>query len=377
MNQEKNAGAQAGGNAGERRLLSPIQAGEMKLRNRVVMAPLTRCRAGDGLVPTELTVQYYRQRASAGLIISEATQVVPEGQGYPNTPGLYTAQQLVGWRAVTDAVHERGGSMVAQLWHVGRISHPSYQPRGKAPGAPSAIRPVGQAVTEQGMRDFVTPRALETKEIAAIIEGFREGADLAKAAGFDGIELHAANGYLLDQFLRDGTNQRTDQYGGSIANRMRFPLEVLDAVLSVWPAGRVGIRLSPSGTMNDMRDSDPKTTFGAMVKALNPYKLAYLHLVESMEGDERHGGTIIPVGFFRPLYEGLIMVNGGYNAESAEAVLAKGDADMVSFGRLFIANPDLPARIAANAPLNPLRPEFFYGGGAQGYTDYPALGAAG
>ncbi|MDA8390141.1 MAG: alkene reductase [Gammaproteobacteria bacterium] len=363
--------------AGARVLLTPMQAGEMALRNRMVMAPLTRCRAGAGLVPTDLVVEYYRQRAGAGLIISEATQVAQEGQGYPNTPGIYTAQQVVGWRRVTDAVHAQGGSMVLQLWHVGRISHPSFQPKGRAPVAPSAIRPAGQAATLEGMQDFVTPRALETDELPRIAKQYRQAAENALAAGFDGVELHAANGYLLDQFLRDGTNQRTDRYGGTIENRMRFPLEVLEAVLSVWPAGRVGVRLSPTGTMNDMRDSDPKATFGAMVKALNAYRLAYLHLVESMDGDVRHGASIIPAAYFRGLYEGLLMVNGGYDADSAEKALSAGHADMVSFGRLFIANPDLPERIARAAPLNALRPEFFYGGGSQGYTDYPSLDAAG
>ena len=358
-------------------LFTPIAIGEVELQNRVVMAPLTRNRAGAGLVPTDLNVEYYRQRASAGLIISEATQVAPEGLGYPNTPGIYSDEQVAGWRRVTDAVHARGGRIFLQLWHVGRISHPSLQPEGRLPVAPSAVRPAGQAVTYQGMQDFVVPRALEAHELPQIRAQYRKAAQNAKAAGFDGVEVHNANGYLLDQFLRDGTNRRTDSYGGSTENRMRFPLEVLETVLGVWPAGRVGVRLSPSGTMNDMSDSHPKETFTAMAKALNPYKLAYLHILEAMEGDRRHGAEPIGAHDIRSVYNGCLMVNGEYDAAKAQAVIAAGDADLVSFGRAFIANPDLVERLRDGAPLNEPKPQFFYGGDAQGYTDYPSRGQVG
>ncbi|HUW97595.1 MAG TPA: alkene reductase [Acidiferrobacter sp.] len=354
-------------------LFSPIVIGDLELPNRIVMAPLTRNRAGTGLVLGDMNVEYYRQRAGAGLIITEATQVAPEGQGYPNTPGIYTDEQVAGWRRVIEAVHARGGHIFLQLWHVGRISHPSLQPDGKLPVAPSAIRPAGQAVTYQGMQDFVTPRALELAELPQILAQYRHGAELAKAAGFDGVEVHNANGYLLDQFLRDGTNQRTDAYGGSIENRMRFPLEVLATVLDVWPAGRVGIRLSPHGTMNDMKDSNPEATFTAMIKALNAYHLAYLHIVEAMAGDIRHGAKPIDTHTFRKLYEGHLIVNGDYDAKRGEAVIEAGDADLVAYGRLFIANPDLPERLRRGAPLNEPKPQFFYGGGAEGYVDYPSL----
>ena len=352
-------------------LFSPLDVGELRLRNRIVMAPLTRNRAGPGFVPRELNVEYYRQRASAGLIISEATQIAPEGLGYPDTPGIYTDEQVAGWRRVTDAVHAEGGQMVLQLWHVGRISHPSLQPHQQLPVAPSAIKPAGQAATYQGPQDFVTPRALAADELPRIRDQYREAARKARAAGFDGVEVHNANGYLLDQFLRDGPNRRTDVYGGSLENRMRFPLQVLEAVLEAWPAGRVGIRLSPSGTMNDMQDSDPKATFTAMVEALKPYGLAYIHIMEPLEADIRHGGPQIPIGYFRSFYQGILMVNGEYDGPKAQAVVASGDADLVSFGRLFLANPDLPARLRDGRPLNAPDPRTFYGGGAEGYTDYP------
>ena len=353
-------------------LFSPINVGALRLANRIVMAPLTRNRAGPGFVPQDLNVEYYRQRASAGLIISEATQIAPEGMGYPDTPGIYSDEQVAGWRRVTDAVHTAGGQMVLQLWHVGRISHPSLQPGRQLPVAPSAIKPAGQAATYEGPQEFVTPRALAADELPRIRDQYREAARKAQAAGFDGVEIHNANGYLLDQFLRDGTNRRTDLYGGTLENRMRFPLEVLKAVLEVWSAGRVGIRLSPSGTMNDMHDSDPKATFTAMVKALESYGLAYIHIMEALEADIRHGGVQLPISYFRSFYKGILMVNGEYDGLKAQAVVALGDADLVSFGRLFLANPDLPARLREGLPLNVPDPRTFYGGGAAGYTDYPA-----
>ncbi len=358
-------------------LFAPIRVGALSLPNRVVMAPLTRNRAGRGFVPRELNALYYRQRASAGLIIAEATQIAPEGLGYPDTPGIYNDGQVAGWRRVTDAVHREGGRIFLQLWHVGRISHPSLQPGGALPVAPSAIKPQGQAATYQGPQDFVTPRALRTEELGQILAQYRAAAHNALAAGFDGVEVHNANGYLLDQFLRDGTNDRTDDYGGSLAKRMRFPLAVLETVLQVWPADRVGIRLSPSGTMNDMHDSDPQATFTAMVRALESYNLAYVHIIEALEGDLRHGAQALPIAYFRSVYRGCLMVNGGYDGPKAQAVIAAGHADLVSFGRLFLANPDLPARLQRGWPLNAPRPELFYGGDEAGYTDYPVASPGG
>jgi len=354
-------------------LFSPIQLGAYELPNRIVMAPLTRNRAGEGNVPQELNVLYYQQRASAGLIITEATQVSPQGVGYPATPGIHSQAQVEGWKQVTQAVHDRGGRIFLQLWHVGRISHPSFQPNGDLPVAPSAIQPKGEAMTYEGMKPFVTPRALEIEEIPVIVEQFRQGANYALEAGFDGVEVHGANGYLLDQFLRDGTNHRTDRYGGSVENRARLLLEVTQAAVEVWGSDKVGVRLSPSSTFNDMGDSDPKATFSYVVQALNPFNLAYLHLLEPSEADLRYGGTAIPTREFRPLYQGNLMVNWDYDRDSGHQAIASGNADLVSYGKLFIANPDLPERFKLNAPLNQPNPDTFYGGGAEGYTDYPAL----
>ncbi|MBW4689135.1 MAG: alkene reductase [Komarekiella atlantica HA4396-MV6] len=352
-------------------LFSPYQLGNLELSNRIVMAPLTRNRAGEGNVPRQLNATYYVQRASAGLIIAEATQVAPQGQGYPLTPGIHSPEQIAGWRLVTDAVHQEGGKIFLQLWHVGRISHPDLQPDGALPVAPSAIAPKGEASTFEGKKPFVTPRALETSEIPGIVEQYRQGAANALAAGFDGVEIHAANGYLIDQFLRDGTNQRTDKYGGTIENRARFLLEVTEAVTSVWDSNRVGVRLSPSGTFNDMRDSNPLETFGYAAQALNRFDLAYLHLFEATDADIRHGGTIVPTSHLRDRFTGTLIVNGGYTREKGNAVLAKKEADLVAFGTLFISNPDLPRRLALNAPLNEADPTTFYGGTDKGYTDYP------
>ncbi|WP_111748678.1 alkene reductase [Salinisphaera orenii] len=354
-------------------LFSPHQLGALELPHRVLMAPLTRNRAGPGFVPQAMNVTYYQQRASAGLIISEATQVAPEGLGYPDTPGIYSDAQVEGWKQVTDAVHEAGGRIVLQLWHVGRISHPDLQPDGALPVAPSAIQPAGEASTYSGNKPFVTPRALEADELPAIREQYRRGAANARKAGLDGVEIHNANGYLLDQFLRDGSNHRTDEYGGSIDNRMRFPLEVLEAVLGEWPADRVGVRLSPSGTMNDMHDTNPRETFGHMVSALNAYDLAYLHLVEPMASDLRHGSPGIPTAYFRPLYRGNLVVNAEYDGASADRAISAGLADAVAFGKPYIANPDLPTRLYQNRALNEQDPSRFYGGDERGYIDYPPL----
>ncbi|MBD2355893.1 alkene reductase [Tolypothrix sp. FACHB-123] len=352
-------------------LFSPYQLGDLELPNRIVMAPLTRQRASEGNVPHSLNATYYEQRASAGLIIAEATQISPEGQGYPNTPGIHSPEQVAGWKLVTDAVHQQGGRIFLQLWHVGRISHPDLLPNGVLPIAPSAITPQGQAFTNEGFKPFVTPRALETSEIPGIVEQYRQAAVNALAAGFDGVEIHGANGYLIDQFLRDGTNQRTDEYGGSIENRVRFLQEIVEAVTSVWDSKRVGVRLSPSGTFNDMRDSHPFETFGYTAQVLNQFDLAYLHITEYTDADIRYGGTPIPTNYIRERYTGTLIVCGGYTAETGNAVLANQQADLVAFGILFIANPDLPRRLALNAPLNQPNPKTFYGGGEQGYTDYP------
>lgn len=357
----------------EKTLFTPIQLGAYKLPNRIVMAPLTRNRAGAGNVPQSLNVIYYQQRASAGLIIAEATQVSPQGVGYPNTPGIHSTDQVAGWQQVTQAVHSKGGRIFLQLWHVGRISHPSLQPNGALPVAPSAVRPQGEAMTYAGMQPYVTPRALELEEIPGIVEQYRQAAQNAMVAGFDGVEVHGANGYLLDQFLRDGTNRRTDAYGGAVENRVRLLLEVTQAVAEVCGRGLVGVRLSPSSTFNDMSDSDPKATFSYAIEALNPLNLAYLHLLEPSDADLRHGGVPITTKDFRSVYRGMLMVNEGYDQASGNRAIAAGDADLVSYGRLFIANPDLPQRFLQNAPLNEPNPDTFEGGGAEGYIDYPAL----
>ncbi|MBE7382242.1 MAG: alkene reductase [Leptolyngbya sp. SIO1E4] len=358
--------------AEQKGLFSPVQLGRYDLPNRIVMAPLTRNRAGAGNIPLDIHVTYYTQRSSAGLIITEATQVSPQGVGYPNTPGIHSQAQIEAWRSVTESVHRQGGHIFLQLWHVGRVSHPSFH-KGALPVAPSAIAPKGEAMTYEGMQPFVTPRALDLDEIPGIIEQFRQGAENALAAGFDGVEVHGANGYLLDQFLRDGSNQRTDAYGGSVENRARLLLEVTQAVVDVWGADRVGVRLSPSSTFNDMGDSDPQATFGYAIAALNPFDLAYLHLLEPSEADLRYGGTLIPTKTFRPLYRGNLMVNWDYDKAKGSQAIASGDADLVSYGKLFIANPDLPQRFRLNAPLNQPDPSTFYGGDEHGYTDYPTL----
>ncbi|TCS64769.1 alkene reductase [Varunaivibrio sulfuroxidans] len=354
-------------------LFSPLTIGDLNLPNRTVLAPLTRCRASEGSVPNPMMADYYVQRASAGLMITEGAQIAPEGQGYPATPGIYSDEQVAGWRLVTDAVHRAGGRIFLQLWHVGRVSHPSFQPGGTLPVAPSAIAPEGEVATYEGMKPYVAPRALETDELPGIVALYRKAAQNAKDAGFDGVEVHGANGYLLDQFLRDGTNRRTDAYGGSIENRARLPLEVLEAVLSIWPSRRVGVRLSPSGTINSMSDSDPAAHFGYFVEKLNAYDLAYVHIVEPMEADIRHGGPNIPGGSFRPIYTGTLMLCGEYDGARADAAVQGGAADLVAFGRPFIANPDLPRRLQENAPLNTPDPTTFYGGDEHGYLDYPAL----
>jgi N-ethylmaleimide reductase len=329
-------------------LFNPLELGPLALPNRIVMAPMTRSRAGAGNVPGARAVEYYVQRASAGLIVTEATQVSPQGVGYPATPGIHDDAQVEGWRRVTDAVHRAGGRVFLQLWHVGRISHPSMQPDGALPVAPSAIAPEGQVFTASGLQPFVTPRALETDEIPGIVAQFEQGARRALEAGFDGVEIHGANGYLIDQFLRDGTNRRTDRYGGTVENRARFLLEVTDAVTGVWGASRVGVRLSPLNTFNSMHDSDPAATFGFAAEALGRYRLAYLHMVE---GGEDGDGRPFDWAELRRRFNGIYMANGDYDRERAAAALASGRADLVSFARPYIANPDLVERFRLGAPL--------------------------
>lgn len=354
-------------------VLSPIHLGPYTLPNRVVMAPMTRNRAGPGNVPQDLNAEYYRQRASAGLIITEATQISPQGVGYPATPGIHSAEQVTGWQKVTDAVHKQGGRIFLQLWHVGRISHPSLQPDGALPVAPSAIQPEGEAITYEGPQPFVTPRALETEEIPGIVRQYIVGAENALAAGFDGVEIHSANGYLLDQFLRDGSNQRNDHYGGSIENRARLLMEVTQAVTAVWGGGRVGVRISPLQPFNDMRDSNPEALFSYVTERMNEVYLAYLHVTEMGKESPGAAGEAFDLQKLRRIYHGTYMTNAGYDLESANAALAAGQADMVAFGVPYLANPDLPERMAKKAALNMPNPDTFYGGDAVGYTDYPVM----
>jgi 2,4-dienoyl-CoA reductase-like NADH-dependent reductase (Old Yellow Enzyme family) len=346
-------------------LFDPITVGAWQLPNRIFMAPLTRSRAGKERVPNALMAEYYRQRASAGLIISEATSVSPQGVGYADTPGIWSKEQVEGWKLVTRAVHEAGGTIVLQLWHVGRVSAPLFL-NGELPVAPSAVRPAGHVSLVRPQQEFVTPRALELEEIPGIIEAYRQGAENAQAAGFDGVELHGANGYLLDQFLQDKTNRRTDEYGGPIENRARLMLEVTDAAISVWGADRVGMHLAPRGDAHDMGDSNPLATFGYVAKELGRRGIAFLCARESL-GEGRIGPEL------KKAFGGVYVANEGFALETGNAVLAAGEADAVAFGVPFIANPDLPARFAAGAPLNEPDPETFYAPGERGYTDYPAL----
>ncbi len=356
-------------------LFTEYKLGPTDFKNRIVMAPMTRCRAAAGNVPTPLMATYYEQRTSAGLILTEATQVTPEGQGYISTPGIHSKEQVEGWKLVTHAVHKAGSKIFLQLWHVGRISHPLYQPKGALPVSASAIAPKGQVYTPEGMKPYETARALELSEIPTVVQQYKQGAQNAKDAGFDGVEIHGANGYLIDQFLEDGTNKRTDAYGGSLENRARFMLDVTRAVIEVWGKDRVGVRLSPGGSFNSMSDSNPLATFTYAVQELQKLGIAYIHIKETPPADVRHGGTLIPVKTFRPFFKGTLITNTGYTGEKAEAVIQEGAADLVAFGTSFLANPDLPERIKTGAPLNAPDQKTFYGGDATGYTDYPALAA--
>jgi N-ethylmaleimide reductase len=350
-------------------LFSPISVGTLTLRNRMVMAPLTRNRAGEGNVPQDMNVEYYRQRATAGLIISEATQVSPEGVGYPATPGIHSAEQIAGWQKVTRAVHEEGGLIFLQLWYCGRISHPDLLPDNQQPVSASAIRADGEAVTFEGMKPFVEPRALEIDEIPGIIDQYCKASINAKKAGFDGVEIHSANGYLLDQFLRDGTNKRDDSYGGSIENRARLTLEIVDTVAQIWDSSRIGVRISPDNSFNDIHDSNPQALFNYVAEALSPKKLGYLHVVEGGFMGEHD----VDYDQIRQRFDGVYMANLGYDKQRAQAAIASGHADLVSFGTLFLANPDLVARFEAGAELNTPDQATFYGGDEHGYTDYPFM----
>jgi N-ethylmaleimide reductase len=355
-------------------LLEPIQLGPYLLKNRVVMAPLTRMRASAGNVPNVLNATYYAQRSTAGLIIAEATQISPQGQGYPFTPGIHSAEQIAGWKLVTEAVHQVGGRIFLQLWHVGRVSHPCFQPDGGLPVAPSAIAPQSDAFTFTGPQPAVVPRALELSEIPGIIADYRQAAENALAAGFDGVEVHGANGYLLDQFLQDGSNHRTDAYGGPIAHRSRLLLEVMAAVVEVWGSERVGVRLSPSGTFGSMSDSDPIALFTHVVQALDGLDLAYVHFVEPRVQDNEtveNPDMTLSTTYFRTLYRGTIISAGGHDRATGEETLQAGHADMIAYGRWYISNPDLPDRFATGVDLTPYDRSTFYGGTEVGYTDYP------
>jgi N-ethylmaleimide reductase len=348
-------------------LFSPYRLGNVELSNRLVMAPMTRSRAVEGNVPSPMAPTYYAQRAAAGLIITEATQVSPQGVGYIRTPGIHSAAQVAGWTAVTDAVHRAGGKIFLQLWHVGRISHADFH-GGELPVAPSALAPQGEVFTAQGPQKMVTPRALALAEIPGIVAQFRNGAENAKAAGFDGVELHGANGYLLDQFTRDGANKRTDAYGGAVENRARFPLEVTEAVIDVWGAERVGYRISPNSGFNSMSDSSPIRTFSYLTEQLNRLGIAYLHVIDPVADGAKRVSPVL-----RRKFDHTYIVNGGFDRDSADAAIRNGEADLVAFGVPFLANPDLPKRYRTKAPLNVPDQATFYAGEGKGFTDYPAL----
>ena len=359
-------------------LFQPLTMGNLTLPNRVLMSPLTRSRASQpGDIPNAMNVHYYQQRASAGLILSEATQVSPQGKGYAFTPGIHSQEQISGWEKITDAVHLAGGRIHMQLWHVGRISHTELQPDGQLPVAPSALKPEGAKTfisADSGMVDVLEPRALESHEMAGIVEQYRQGALNAQKAGFDGVEVHAANGYLLEQFIKSGSNHRTDEYGGSLENRLRLPLMVIEAVITVWGKDRVGVRIGPTGSFNGMHDDNPIETFTIFAKHLNDLGIAYLEVVEdSFQGNHASGRPEDIIDAIRAVYKGTYIANGAYTAKEARKRISEGRCDLVTFGRPFIANPDLPERLRQNAPLNGWDDSTFYGGDEHGYTDYPTL----
>jgi 2,4-dienoyl-CoA reductase-like NADH-dependent reductase (Old Yellow Enzyme family) len=346
-------------------LQDPLKAGAFNLKNRVVLSPLTRCRASAGRVPNDLMRDYYVQRASAGLMMTEATSISPQGVGYPDTPGIWSDEQVAGWKKITDAVHAAGGTFILQLWHVGRISDPFYL-NGDLPVAPSAIAPKGTVSLMRPKKEFVTPRALELNELPGIIADYRRGAENAKRAGFDGVEIHGANGYLLDQFLQDSSNKRNDAYGGMIENRARLLLEAVDAAIEVWGADRVGLHLAPRGDSQSMGDSDPLSTFSYVATEMAKRRIAFI-CAREYEGPDSIGPEL------KKLFGGVFIGNEKFAKDSAEAAIAAGTVDAVAFGKLFLANPDLPERFAENASLNAPNPDTFYGGDAKGYTDYPFL----
>ena len=354
-------------------ILTPYKLGDLDLPNRIVMAPLTRNRAAEGGVPTPLMAEYYAQRSSAGLIISEASQISAQGQGYAGTPGTYTNAQLAGWDLVTHAVHTCGGRIFLQLWHVGRISHTSLQPGGEPPVAPSAIKAKAQTFVDGGFTDVSEPRALQVAEIREIVGSFATAAKAAMSAGFDGVEIHAANGYLIDQFLCDGSNKRTDEYGGSVENRTRFLLQVTQAVIKAVGENCVGVRISPVSTANDVHDSDAKTLFNHVVDVLDHLRPVYLHVIEGQTGGPRDFDPSFDFIALRKKFHRTYIANNGYTLALADRSIEDGAVDLVAFGRLFISNPDLVERFRENAPLNVMEPTTLYGGGAKGYTDYPTL----
>ncbi len=343
-------------------LFDSLQVGALTLPHRIIMAPLTRCRAINARIPNQLMAEYYRQRSSAGMILSEATSISPMGVGYPDTPGIWSEEQVTGWRPITNSVHEAGGRILLQLWHVGRISDPIYLD-GRQPIAPSAIAPQGHVSLVRPHKPFVTPRALELNEIPGIIEEYRKGAENAKRAGFDGVELHGANGYLLDQFLQDGSNKREDEYGGSIENRARLMLEAVDAAISVWGSDRVGLHLAPKSDSHAMSDSNPRETFGYVAREVGKRRIAFICARESLK-EPRLGPEL------KKLFGGVFIANQEFTLETAQQALTNGEADAVAWGKLFIANPDLPARFVKGSKLNEPQPDTFYGSGAKGYTDY-------
>lgn len=352
-------------------VLSPLQVGDWDLANRVIMAPMTRLRGGRTGTPTSLNATYYAQRASAGLIITEATDVSPQAAGYAGAPGIWSAEQVAGWRLVTDAVHARGGKIIVQLWHTGRVSHPSLQPGGSLPVAPSAIAPKGNATTWTGPQPFLTPRALRLDEIPDIVQQFEQAARNAREAGFDGVEVHAANGYLIDEFLRDGANQRTDAYGGTPANRARLLFEVVDAMVGVWGGGRVGVRVSPLGANASMSDSDPLRLYYVVAEGLNRFHLAFLEARLALPA----GAEMLRL--LRETFHGALMLNESLTLDAANTLIASGEIDLASFARPFISNPDLVERFAESAPLAPSDNATWYGGEAKGYVDYPSVTLAG
>ena len=365
-------------------LFSPLQVGPYRLTHRVVMAPLTRMRAErSSLAPRPLNAEYYAQRATpGGLIIAEASPVAATGFGNAGVPGIYSEAQIKGWRAVVDAVHAKGGLIFLQLWHVGRVSHSSFQPGGVLPVAPSAVAISAElkTMTSDGKpASYETPRALETAEVAGIVEAFRQAASNAMKAGFDGVEIHGANGYLIEQFLQSRSNLRTDQYGGSIENRARFLMEITQAVIGVWGADRVGVRLSPYGIANGSGEADPMPLYTHVVQALNPLGLAYLHFIEPRSSgagraEVNHQNVPSAILLFRPIWKGVLITAGGFTGETANAAIADGHADAIAFGRIFISNPDLPRRLSQGLPLTPYNRATFYGGEEKGYTDYPVYG---